>query len=76
MNHYLSGLLCLDVNVTGNCIGIGNGYWVRYLGMSKWRERKTLKRDEHIKSNGQCSNGIYLATPNKIQLPSFCLISY
>ena len=25
---------------TGNCIGIGNGYRVRYLGMSNWRERK------------------------------------
>ena len=36
---------------TGNCIGIGKGYRVRYLGMSNWRERKTIRRDEPIKSN-------------------------
>ena len=61
---------------TGNCIGIGKGYRVRYLGITNLRERRTIRRDEPIKSNRQFSKGIHLATPNKTQLPSFCLISY
>ena len=59
---------------TGNCIGIGNGYRVRCLGKSGWRERKTIRRDEPIKSNGQCSNGFTWPPRTKSNYPPFALL--
>ena len=61
---------------TGNCIGIGigNGYRVRYLGKSSWRERKTIRRDEPIKSNGQFSNEFTWPPRTKSNYPFFALL--
>ena len=30
----------------GNCIGIGNGFRVKYLGKANWREKKTIRREK------------------------------
>ena len=59
---------------TDNCIGIGNGYRVRCLGKSGWRERKTIRRDEPIKSNGQCSNEFIWPPRKKSNYPFFALL--
>ena len=71
---------CIEVGIgigigTGNCIGIGNGYRVRYLGQSVWREKgRQCEEMSRSKATDDAATSLSGHPENKSNYPFFALL--
>ena len=71
---------CIEVGIgigigTGNCIGIGNGYRVRYLGQSVWSEKgRQCEEMSRSKATDDAATSLSGHPEKKSNYPFFALL--